>query len=103
MQELSGQLESILELTRSMQDAAKENDWEAVAKTERDRLPLLEALFETPHTEQDAERIRLTIEEIIAIDGGILNGAEAEKNTIHSKYKQLSLEKRAFEEYAKNR
>lgn len=103
MDGLSKQLDKIIHLTNSMQEFAEKKDWETVSQLESERLAQIEAMFSHSISKQDSEKVRNTVEKIISIDESILKNAEQEKNEIHAQAKKLLLEKRAFEEYAKNR
>lgn len=103
MNDLSEQLDKISQLTNSMQLAAAEQDWETVSLLERERLTKLEQLFSQALTEQESKKVRAAVQEVISIDESILQSAEQARNGVHIQAKQLLLEKRAFEEYAKNR
>lgn len=86
-----------------MSTSAEEGEWEQVAEKERERVKLIEKLFEEPITEAESPAVREAMEKVIDSDKAILARAVDAKNAIHGQAKQLSVEKHAFEEYAKNR
>jgi hypothetical protein len=97
------QLDTILSLTDKMKSAAEQGEWVTVAEQEQSRLKLIHELFAEPVSQDDSEAVREAINHIIDIDQEIMSKAVDAKNVIHDQVKRLSVEKHAFEEYAKNR
>ena len=100
---ITEQLDNILSLTEKMKSAAEQGEWVTVAEQEQSRLKLIQELFAAPVPQSHTEAVREAIKHIIEVDKEIMSRAVNAKNVIHDQAKQLSVEKLAFEEYAKNR
>ena len=74
------QLDRILELTRTGRESAQAGDWTAVVAFERERRPLIRALFAEPIPVQMRTRVAAAIREILASDAALIAVAAAGRN-----------------------
>jgi hypothetical protein len=83
------QLERILELTRTGRESAHAGDRTAVVAFERERRPLIRALFAEPIPVQMRVRIAAAIREILASDAALIAVAAAGRNDTAAESRKL--------------
>ena len=98
-EERRAQLEAILDLTRSMFDAAEAADWHALAEMEAQRRHKLTLFFAVPPGVEEAGAVTDLIRFVLELDKDILERSEQKKDRLRRAMKELASGRRASSAY----
>lgn len=93
----------IVELTQSMVDLVKQQQWEQLADLESQRRDYLQAFFQQPFDEAERRQIDGWVSDLMAIDHGIVEVLEKEKGAIAEQLKEVSHGVKVSKAYQNNR
>ena len=96
------QLTAILEHTRLMLDACKQEQWESLVSMEDDRRKMLEAFFVPKPEQQESEAVASAIRQIQELDEELIKRCTEARQTCLKKLTNIDAGKRASAAYVDN-
>lgn len=96
-------LKQFLDISQSMLECAKSNDWDKLPDLENKRKSVINSFFEQSPAEQDSVKIEKTIKDVLSINEKIEQLAQQEKVIIGQQLQGLKKKQNVRSAYLQNK